>query len=227
MKWEDVLEKAKGEDGSITVDAVKKVIDDNKVKFVDLSEDGYVSKNKYTSELEAKTKEISTLNETLKTRDTDLEGLKNQLAEAGTDADKLTALQNEFNGLKGKYDEATKSYKAQLEKQAYEFAVKEFAGTKKFTSNAARRDFINSMIAENLKFKDNKIIGAEDFVGMYTESNADAFVVETPPEPPKPAEPKPQFASATPGASANPSDKMTLSEMMKMKNDNPGMAINF
>ena len=227
MKWEEVLEKAKGEDGSITVDAVKKVMDDNKAKFVDLSEDGYVSKNKYTSDLEAKAKEISTLNETLKTRDVDLEGLKNQLAAAGTDADKLTALQEEFNGLKGKYDADTKAYKAQLEKQAYEFAVKEFAGTKKFTSNAARRDFINSMIAENLKFKDNKIIGAEDFVGMYTENNADAFVVETPAEPPKPAEPKPQFASATPGASANPNDKMSLSDMMKMKNDNPGMAINF
>lgn len=189
----------KAENGTLTYEQFTALAKEANAKLVDLNEGGYVSKNKYDSDVEAKAKEIETLNGTISTRDADLETLKKQLEDAGTDATKLTELTSQFETLKGKYDADTKSYKDQLKKQAYEFAVKEFASSKNFTSQAAKRDFERSMIAKELKMENNLILGAEDFVKAYTETNADAFVVDQP-APETPGKPKPQFIGSTQGA---------------------------
>lgn len=203
MNIKELFEKA--ENGTLTYEQFEAAATAGKAKFTDLSEGNYVSKQKYDSDLIAKTKEIETLNGSIATRDTDLAELKKQLESAGTDSAKLKELNTQFTTLQNNYTESTKKYEAQLAKQAYEFAVKEFAATKKFTSQAAKRDFTQSMIAENLNFKDNKILGAEDFVKAYTENNADAFVVEQPENPPTPqGEPFPHFVGATPGGQPTP-----------------------
>lgn len=187
------------EDGKLTYDELMEAIEAEGMKLVDLSEGNYVSKQKYEDELEAKAKEIATLNETLGTRDTDLADLQAKLEAAGTDAEKLTTLSNDFSSLKTKYDNEVKSYKDQLKKQAYEFAVKEFANGKDFTSQAAKRDFISSMIAKDLKVEDGKIIGADDFVALYSANNADAFVTPKEPEPDPEPIVKPQFIQTSLG----------------------------
>ena len=56
------------------------------------------------------------------------------------------------------------------------------------------------MIAKDLKFEDNKIIGADDFVSMYSAENADAFIVDQPQNNPPVEPPKPQFVSPTQGS---------------------------
>lgn len=199
MNIKELFDKA--ENGSLTYDQFEAAAKAANAKFTDLNEGNYVSKGKYTSDLQAKDDQIKTLNENLSSRDTDLTDLKTKLEAAGADADKLATLTNDFTALQSKYTEDTKNYEAKLSKQAYEFAVREFANEKKFTSQAAKRDFTQSMIAENLKFKDGKILGAEDFVQSYTENNADAFVVENPdtnpPSPVAPAAPLPQFVAPT------------------------------
>lgn len=196
MTIKELFDKA--ENGTLTYEQFQTLM--GTAKFVDLSEGNYVSKRKYDDDVASKDTQIAKLNETIATRDKDLTGLKEQLTQAGTDAEKLTQLTGEFDTLKSKYDNDTKSFKAQLKKQAYEFAVKDFASSKKFTSNAAKRDFIQSMIAKDLKFENDKIIGADDFVQMYSEENADAFVVEQ--NNPKPQEEpkKPQFVNPTQGS---------------------------
>lgn len=190
------------EDGTLTYEQFVAALKENDVKLVDLNEGNYVSKAKFESELEARAKEIEALNGTVSTRDTDLEALKKQLEEAGTDATKLSELTTQFETLKGKYDSDTKAYKDQLKKQAYEFAVKEFASNQKFSSQAAKRDFIQSMIAKDLKMEGDTILGADDFVKAYTENNADAFITEmdygNDDDYEEPA--RPQFVSSTPGA---------------------------
>ena len=98
-----------------------------------------------------------------------MSSLKTKLEEAGTDSAKLDELNNQLAELKGTYEKETKAYKDQLKKQSYEFAVREFAGTKEFSSQAAKRDFIQSMIAKDLKMEGNTILGAEDFVSVYQE----------------------------------------------------------
>ena len=214
MNIKELFEKAEG--GSLTYEQFESAAKAANAKFTDLNEGNYVSKSKYTSDLQAKEDQIKTLNDNLSARDTDMNDLKTKLEAAGADADKLATLTNDFTALQSKYDEDKKNYETKLSKQAYEFAVKEFANEKKFTSQAAKRDFTQSMIAENLKFKDGKILGAEDFVQSYTENNADAFVKENPdpnpPTPAAPAAPLPQFVAPTPGGNPAPAESNAFAD---------------
>lgn len=203
MNIKELFDKA--DNGALTYEQFEAAAKAANAKFTDLNEGNYVSKGKYNSDLQTRDEQIKTLSDNLSTRDTDLTDLKTKLEAAGADANKLATLTNDFTALQSKYDEATKDYEARLSKQAYEFAVKEFASGKKFTSQAAKRDFTQSMIAENLKFKDGKILGAEDFVQAYTKENADAFVVEKPDPETPPAPPLPQFVAPTSGG-GNPTE---------------------
>ena len=177
MTIKELFDKATG---PIDYSAFEKLMNENGVKFADLSEGKYVSKDKFDNEVASRDSQITTLNETIKSRDKDLKDLKTQLKDAGTDTQKLADLETQLGNLQTQYKTDTDNYKAQLSKQAYEFAVKDFANSKKFSSNAAKRDFVNSMIAKELKMEGDKIIGADDFVNMYSSENADAFVVEQP-----------------------------------------------
>lgn len=221
MQIKDIFEK--GENGTLTYEQFSALAKESKANFTDLSEGNYVSKSKYEDDLKAKDSAIETLNGTIKTRDTDLAELKSKLEEAGTDAEKLSTLSSDFDGLKAKYDADVKAYQAQLKQQAYEFAVKEFANGKKFSSNAAKRDFVNSMIAKSLKMEDGKIIGASDFADSYSKDNADAFITDTP----APAEPTPTPTFSGPTGNTSVPPKQSLSELMKAKNENPNLAVDF
>lgn len=195
MTVKEIFDKA--ENGTLTLEQFNELA--KEAKFIDLNEGNYYSKAKHAEELEVKEKQINTLNDTIKKRESDLSALKTQLEEAGTDSAKLEELNNQLAELRSNYDKDTKNYKEQLKKQSYEFAVREFAGTKEFTSQAAKRDFIQSMLAKDLKMENNKILGADDFVQVYQEANSDAFVVKTEPEtPPEPAQPLPTFGQPTP-----------------------------
>lgn len=178
---------------ALTFEQLQSAVQEKGYKLADLSKGDYVSKNKFDDAIKAKDNEINTLNGTIATRDTDLADLNAKLSAAGTDAEKLSQLSTEFSSLQTKYDNDVKSYKEQLKKQAYEFAVKDFANSKNFTSKAAKRDFINSMIAKDLKMDKDIILGAEDFVKAYSVDNEDAFVAE----PSIPEKSKPQFVSPT------------------------------
>ena len=193
MTIKELFDKAEG--GTLDYATFEKLMSEGNAKFVDLSEGNYVSKDKFENEVASKEGQITQLNDTIKARDKDLKDLKAQLKEAGTDSEKLTELETQLGNLQTQYKQDTDNYKSQLSKQAYEFAVKEFANGKKFTSNAARRDFISSMIDKELKMEGDKILGADDFVTAYSTDNADAFVVEAPKQE-TPAEPKPTFSQS-------------------------------
>lgn len=203
---------ATAENGTLTYEEFEALAKDNGAKFADLSEGKYVSTSKYNADLKAKDSEIeglntqiTDLNGTITTRDTDLADLQQKLADAGQDATKLAELSEQFTGLQAKYDADVQSYQAKMNQQAYEFAVKEFANTKRFSSQAAKRDFTNAMIAQGLQMNGGKLIGGEDFVAMYSEENSDAFYVEPEPVPAPVAEPEPepvvvpQIVAPTPG----------------------------
>ena len=234
MTIKEIFEKADG--GTLTWEQFSALA--NGAKFEDINEGKYYSKGKHADEIGVKDKEISTLNETIKQREADLAALQEQLAAAGADTEKLANLTGEFDKLKAKYEKDAKAYETRLQKQAYEFAVREYANGTKFTSNAAKRDFIQSMLAKNLQMENGMIIGADDFTIAYSADNADAFLIETDDdidESPAPAtpqtlhvpapEPKPQFIASTPGDGG--SKRPTLTELMIAKNENPNLEINF
>ena len=200
----------KAENGTLTYAQFEALAKADGAKFTDLSEGKYVSKSKYDDDVRTRDDSISKLNETITSRDDDLSKLKAQLENAGTDADKLSKLQADFNTLQGRYTSDMEAYQQKLASQRYEFAVKEFANTKKFSSNAAKRDFTTAMIGASLKFDADKgkILGAEDFVTSYSEDNADAFVTDTPdPQPQPEPQPKPRFAGPTGGSTTGSESK--------------------
>ena len=223
MKIKEVFEQA--ENGTLTYEQFQAIVKEANAKFADLSEGEYVSKGKHEDELANLKSQIETLNGTIGTRDSDLEALKKQLEDAGTDAEKLATLSNDFSALQGKYDEDIKSYKEQLKRQAYEFAVKDFANKQQFTSNAAKRDFINSMLAKGLKMEGDTIIGADDFCKSYSAENEDAFVAQEPDPEPDIFSARPTFVGSTP--SEDFGRKLSLSEQMQMKNENPNFVVSF
>lgn len=193
MNLKDLFDKAEG--GVLTYDQLVALAQEGKAKFVDLSEGKYVDKQKYEDDLSARDTRIKTLDDTLKSRDTDLGNLRTQLESAGTDADKLSKLTTDFADLQTKYDKDTKNYEKQLKDQAYKYAVKEFTDKLNFTSQAAKRDFVKSMMEKNFTIENDVIVGASDFVTAYTKDNADAFVVDNPA--PAQGNDKPHFVDTT------------------------------
>lgn len=204
MKLKDLFDGA--ENGVLTYEQFKAAMEAAKANFVDLSEGAYVSKHKYDDDIKAHNTQITSLNDAIAKRDTDLNDLKAKLTAAGTDATKLAELSTNFDSLQTKYNSDIKEYQDRLAKQAYEFAVKEFAGTKKFTSNAAKRDFVQAMIAKELKLENDTIIGADDFVKLYSVDNADAFATDAPTE----GEGKPKFAGSSQGTGEPPKENAFL-----------------
>ena len=202
MNLKELFDKA--ENGVLTYDQFMAAAQAGKAKFVDLSEGGYVDKQKYTDDLSARDTRIASLDETIKARDGDLSTLREQLKTAGSDSEKLAQLGNDFAELQSKYEKETKEYQERLKAQAYKHAVNDFANQQKFTSQAAKRDFVNSMLAKNLTMENDIIIGASDFVELYTKDNADAFVVEEPQD-----ETKPHFVDSTNPGHQDPHEKVT------------------
>lgn len=206
MNIKELFEKS--ENGVLTYEQFEAAAKEGGAKFADLSEGKYVSKSKYDSDIKAKDTEVETLtgriddlNTTIATRDTDLADLQRQIELAGEDASKIADLNNSLTTLQSKYEDDVKNYQNKLAQQSYEFAVKEFANTQKFTSQAAKRDFVNTMLAKNLQMEDGKILGRDDFVEKYSLDNADAFVVDNPNPTPEPTpEPLPTFVAPTPGS---------------------------
>lgn len=216
MTIKELFEKA--ENGTLTYEQFEALRGD--AKFVDLSEGKYVSKQKYDSDITAKTTEIQNLNNTIELRNTDLSSLKGQLDAAGADTAKLAELTERLGALQTKYDADTQKWQAELAQKAYESAVREFANDVKFTSKAAKRDFVNAMIKKNLTLEGDKIIGGNDFLDAYTAENADAFAAK------EAAAPVPTFVAPTPGE-GSAGAKKSLSELMRMKNENPDANITF
>lgn len=186
----------KSETGTLTFEQFKELSDG--MKFADISKGDYVSKSKFDSEISNKEEQIKQLNSTISARDTDLAELQKKLEAAGNDATKLAELNTNLTDLQNRYDEEVKNYRAQLESQRYEFAVNNLANTKKFTSGAAKRDFIHSLMDSKLTMEGENIVGIDDFITKYLTDNADAFVVEE--SEPTPNDNKlPTFAASTQG----------------------------
>ena len=181
-------------DSEINYDKFVAAITEKGIKLADLSQGAYVSKNKYDDELNAKASQITELSEQIKSRNADLEALKEQLQGAQADGTKIQELNDQLAKLQKDYTDAEKKFNHQLTKQQYEFAVKEFANEQKFTSSAAKRDFIRTMMDKKLEMENGKIIGATDYLDAYKNENADAIAADEPAPEPEPDD-KPKFVS--------------------------------
>lgn len=143
-----------------TEDLKAKGLTDEQVAFV-MAENGKDVKREkdkadgYKSQLEA-------ANESLKAFD-------------GVDVAELTKERDEwkekFSTAKTEYDEKLKAIDFD---KALDNAVKDL----KFTSNSAKKAFVQDIKDKKLEVKDGKLSGFDDFLKMYRESDSGAFVDE-------------------------------------------------
>lgn len=136
-------------------------------------------------------------------RDTDLKDLQEKLKNAGADAEKLNTLQTQFDTLQTKYDNTKTDYQKALDKQAYEYAIKEKTNALKFTSNSAKKAFLTDALAKNLVMDNGNVLGFDDFVNAYKEQDAGAFIVEDN----KDSKPAPKFGSKSGKQDDEPDNK--------------------
>ncbi|MBR4542242.1 MAG: phage scaffolding protein [Lachnospiraceae bacterium] len=220
------------EDLGLTKDVIDKIIDEN---GSDIENAKSAAAKKFDSERETLQGQIEDLKTQVTQRDADLSDIQKQLTAANENADKLAEAQKSLSSLQKKYETETKAWEAKNAQQAYEFAVREKANTLKFSSEAAKREFIRDAIAKDFKMEQNNLLGFDDYVNIYKESDPGAFAVEKEPEPPKadpepapePEPPKKQPNIVLPGNSGIQGGAKSLTEMMKAKNANPDLVVNF
>lgn len=128
--------------------------------------------------------ELKKENEKLRT---EKEGLETQLTEANSkiesfkevDVEKIKA---EVDEWKEKYETDTKNLKDSLTQKDYDYKVNELTNNLRFSSNSAKRTFIEDLKEKGLKLENNNLLGFDDFVKSYQETDPEAFIQESPAE---------------------------------------------
>lgn len=134
----------------------------------------------------------------------------------------LETMQAEIATWKNKAENAEKDYAAKIEQRDFEDALKEEIGNYKFTSEAAKEAIMARIRAAGLKVNDGKILGLSDLLAQMKEKDASAFVDEKQ-EQLEAGRAKPFTGPLNGGNPAG--KKVSPSELMKMKNENPNLDI--
>lgn len=178
-----------GNGEALTYDQLAEKVKENKFNVVNLADGSYVSKSKFDDRVNALTQQVADLQGQITQRDADMTDLNTKLTAAQADASKLTEAQTALTSLQGKYDADRQQWAAKIEKQKYEFMVQEKAGALKFSSAAAKRDFIREANGKEFKVDGETLLGYEDFVTKYKAENPGALVDDKPADP-APTDPK-------------------------------------
>ena len=210
-------------DGPLTYDQLTAKAKEAGLKVVNIADGSYISRNKFDDTVNGLKTQVTDLQGQITQRDTDLADLNNKLSTAQANSGQLEEAQRQISALQTKYDKDLKAWEAKNAQQAYEYAVRTEAGKLHFTSGAAQKQFIAEAIKQNFKLDGETLMGYTDFLNNYRTSDPGAFVVEAPKDP----TPEPAPVIVLPGKSTPAPKKMSLSEAMRMKNENPDFKINF
>ena len=114
--------------------------------------------------------------------------LENQLKETNDKVQELSKvnteeLKKQIEDLQNKYEEDTKALNEKYNKREYDIKLNDYAKDLKFSSNSARKSFMNDLKAKELKFEEDKLVGFDDFVNSYKENDPNAFMEDKKEEP--------------------------------------------
>lgn len=145
---------------------------DNPVKFIDLSEGAYVSKENYTraqTELNGYKQQVKEANATIKSyKDMDIEGIQ----KSASDWEK-------------KYKEDTKALQDKIDAQERTFAAERYLDGQKIKSPLSRKQILHEFLGQNMEFKDGKFTGADEYMKKVREQYPDDFEPDEPPKEPE------------------------------------------
>ncbi len=153
-----------------------------KINAVNIADGGYVSKAKFDDKVNALTGQVTDLQGKITQRDTDMTELQNKLTAAQADSGKLADAQSALTALQSKYSQDQQEWQKKVQKQQYEFTIREKANGLNFTSPAAKRDFIRSATEKEFKADGDTLLGYDDFVAKYKTDNPGAVTEPTKPE---------------------------------------------
>ena len=175
--------------------------------------ENYITKAEHEKKLGKVETDRDTWKEKAETAETTLIGFE------GVDLD---TMQKELSDWKKKAEDAEKDAQAKLYERDFADALKtEFEGIK-FSSEAAKRAIMAEVKDAGLKLKDGKILGLNDLIAQMKEKDASAFVDD---EQIKAQQNAARFTQPIGRAQPAGGKKYTMSELMKMKNENPGLDI--
>jgi gas vesicle protein len=114
--------------------------------------------------------------------------LENQLKETNDKVQELSKvdteeLKKQIEDLQKKYEDDTKALNSKYEAREYDIKLNDYAKDLKFSSNSARKSFMSDLKAKDLKFENDKLVGFDDFVNSYKETDPNAFIKEETTEP--------------------------------------------
>lgn len=130
-------------------------------------------------------------------------------------------IQTELADWKKKAEDAEKDYNAKIAERDFSDALRTELESIKFSSEAAKEAISAKIKEAGLKLSNGKILGLNDLLAQIKEKDASAFVDEDA------EQAKGKAASFTkPGTGGGKSGQnYTMSELMKMKNENPDLDI--
>lgn len=154
----------------------------DKVKLVNLKDGGYVGKDKFDAmqtERDTFRTQLETANTTIQSyKDMDIDGIKQSAKDWET-----------------KYNADTQMLRDKLADMEYGHTVETAVAGLKFTSAAAKKAFVADLTAKKLTVQDGKLLGLDDFVNAYKQSDPSAFASESPvPQFVKPSTPQQRTA---------------------------------
>ena len=121
----------------------------------------------------------------------------------------IEGIQKAADDWKSKYDAETTALSEQLKQKDYTHAIERLVDNVQFSSNAAKRAFLGDLTAKKLPLEGGKLMGYDDFLAQYKESDPGTFKAEEGQQPP----PQFQFDGSPKG---NPKD--TQDEFQKRIN---------
>lgn len=186
----DFLKTLFGNGEALTFDQFSAKVKEAKLNIVNIADGSYVSKAKFDDKVGTLTQQVTDLQGQLTQRDTDMTDLQTKLTAAQADAGKLAEVQQQLTSMQTKYDTDKAEWDQKTARQAYEFMVRERANGIKFTSPAAKRDFIQQANGKGFKIDGENLLGYADFVTTYKAENPGAIAEDNPDPDPKPGDPQ-------------------------------------
>lgn len=131
-------------------------------------------------------------------------------------------IKTELADWKKKAEDAENDYNAKLYERDFADALKAALDEVKFSSEAAKKSVMADIKEAGLKLKDGKILGLNDLLAQMKESDASAFIDEN-----QQQAQQNQAKFTRPAGKNQPANgkKYNMQELMKMKNENPGLDI--
>lgn len=116
---------------------------------------------------------------------TEKDGINKQLEDANNkiqsfkDID-VENLNSQIKEWETKYNQDTENLKNELSQKDYDYKLKDLISSIKFSSNGAKRAFIEDLKSQDLKFDDKgTLVGFDDFRKSYEETDPNVFMNES------------------------------------------------